>query len=101
MVCVLVLGSGGLGPRGLGLFLFRSCSGPSPFLFWSCSVLVVFRSCSGSGPVRGSIRGSGGSVRVPWGSGSGPVLGPDRGSVLGPVDIFEFLLRKKGWVVLI
>ena len=33
-----------------------------------------------------------------WGSCSVRVLGP--GSVLGSVDIFEFLLRKKGWVEL-
>src|SRR6266576_1913069 len=43
-VRVLVLGSGGLGPRGLSLFLFRSCSGLGPFLFRFCSVLGP---CSG------------------------------------------------------
>ena len=79
--------------------LVRSCSGLVPF--WSCSgpilvlVLFWFWSCSWFCSVPG------GSVRVPWGSSSGPVLGPNRGSVLGPVDIFKFLLRKKGWVVLI
>ena len=80
--------------------LVRSCSGLVPF--WSCSgpvlvlVLFVVLFCSW-----GFCSCSLGFWFGPWGSGSGPVLGPDRGSVLGPVDIFEFLLRKKGWVVLI
>ncbi len=85
--------------------LVRSCSVSVPFLvrvpvlfwFWSCSWF-----CSGSGPVRGSCSVPGGSVRslgfwfwscswsCSWSF-----------SVLGPLDIFEFLLRKKGWLVLI
>ena len=39
-----------------------------------------------------------GVILCPWGSCSVRVLGP--GSVLDSVDIFEFLLRKKGWVEL-
>ena len=86
-----------LGVLVVFLFVFSSCSYSVlvPVLVCSCSGLVLFWLCSGS------VCGSGGSVCVPWGSSSSPSLGPNCGSVLGPVDIFKFLLRKKGWLVLI
>ena len=62
-----------LGLRGLGLYLVRSYSVPG-------SILNSLR----SSPVLSSVFG-------PYLVRSGP------GSVLGSVDIFEFLLRKKGW----
>ena len=83
------------------LFLFRFCSWGFGhvlvhiwfmFLFLVLGVLVYF--CSYL--VYGSCSVPGGSVCVSWGSGSGPILSPNCGSVLGPVDIFKFLLRKKG-----
>ena len=98
-----------LGSRGLSLFLFRSCSGLVPFL-------VVFRSYSSS--VGGSVPFRSGSVGVRFCVFGVPVLfvfwvlvlflvlfmvlfGFLGVLVLVLLDIFKFLLRKKGWVVLI